>query len=179
MIGDDGPRFTMVNGNRQEVDRERGALGLLFFERYTMDLSGFVKAARTGWREPSERYLHELFWPEDSPATRRHFWELHMEGHRRLTVPLFAIGFALIALAGVLTGEFNRRVVLRRIVIACACGFVFAAGGLGLVQASIKLPWLLPLIYVNLVVAIGGGAVMLLRGKPRRSQVGSAPVAAE
>ena len=175
MINQDGPRFTMVNGNRQEVDREHGGLGLLYFERYTMDLSGFVKAAHAQWREPDERYLHELFWVDDRAATPRRLWELRMEGHRRLTVPLFAIGFALIALAGVLTGEFNRRIVLRRIVVACACGFAFAAGGLGLVQAAIKLPWLLPLVYINLFVAIVGGGYVLFHGAPRRRPVELAP----
>ena len=122
-----------------------------------MDLSGFTKATSAQWREPDERYLHELFWPDDRGASERQRWELRMEGHRRLTVPLFAIGFAMIALAGVLTGEFNRRVVAWRIAVACACGFAFATGGLGLVQAAIKVPWLLPLVYINLLVAILGG----------------------
>jgi lipopolysaccharide export system permease protein len=174
-FNEDGPRFTMVNGNRQEVDRENGGLRLLYFERYTMDLSGFAKTTRAQWREPDERYLHELFWPDDRGASERQRWELRMEGHRRLTVPLFAIGFAMIALAGVLTGEFNRRAVALRIIVACACGFAFATGGLGLVQASVKVPWLLPLVYINLFVAIVGGGYILLRGAPRRRLAAPAP----
>ena len=61
------------------------------------------------------------------------------------------------------------------LVVACACGFVFATGGLGLVQAAIKVPWLLPLVYFNLFVAIAGGGYMLLRGAPARRPVEPAP----
>ena len=35
---DEGPRFVLLNGNRQEIDRERGQLSLLYFDRYALDL---------------------------------------------------------------------------------------------------------------------------------------------
>ncbi len=42
-------------------------------------------------------------------------------------------------------------------------------------QAAIKVPWLLPLVYINLFVAIVGGGYMLLRRAPRRRPMEPAP----
>ena len=55
-----GPRVVMINGNRQAVASKNGRLSLLYFDRYTFDLSTLNDADIGLWREPRERYLHEL-----------------------------------------------------------------------------------------------------------------------
>src|SRR3954471_14289421 len=100
----EGPRVVMVNGNRQLLDHDTGKLSLLYFERYTADIGKTGSAAPTEgrWREPRERFVNELFFPGDSEMDIRNRDYLRVEGHERLTLPLYAITFTLIALGALL-----------------------------------------------------------------------------
>src|SRR3546814_13540484 len=64
-----GPRVVMENGNRQEVERGTGRFSLLYFDRYTIELNEFGEMTQSRWREPKERFLSELLWP-DRKSTR-------------------------------------------------------------------------------------------------------------
>ena len=57
---DKGPRVLMINGNRQEVREDDGRLSLLYFDRYTFDLSALNKTEINLWREPEERFIHQI-----------------------------------------------------------------------------------------------------------------------
>lgn len=113
-----GPRVLMVNGNRQEVGEGDGRLSLLYFDRYTFDLSAFNKSDLDLWREPRERYLDELFFPSTQEGKIFNFRELRMEGIFRLSSPLLYLAYTAIALALLLGGEFNRRGQSLRILIS-------------------------------------------------------------
>jgi lipopolysaccharide export system permease protein len=91
VMTDEGPRFVMVNGNRQEVDREGGQVSLLYFDQYTLDLGAITAAPGIRWREAGERYLPELFNPGTGPDDVRNFDKLRAEGHRRLVTPFYAL----------------------------------------------------------------------------------------
>ena len=167
-----GPRFVMVNGNRQEIDQAAGQLSLLQFDRYALDLGQFVQRDKNRWLEPRERYLHELFWPGTSPDDLANAARMRAVGHDRLASPLYGMAFALIALAAVLTGEFNRRGRRLRIVAAIGCIALVRAAGLGLVGLSAKAPALIPLLYANVLLVMAVCLFALLRGRlwPRRRQ---------
>ena len=165
---DQGPRFILADGNRQQVDRKTSAVSLLHFERYTMDLGDVFEAAGTRWREPRERFLHELFSPkEDDAVTRRHRGKFLSEAHNRIVSPLFAYVFAAIGLAALLSGELDRRGQWRRILVAIAAGIAVQVTGLFLVNAVAGNDRLIPLMYLNVAVAIGA-AVLVLHRRPRR-----------
>ncbi len=152
VMTDEGPRFVMVNGNRQEVDREGGQVSLLYFDQYTLDLGAITAAPGIRWREAGERYLPELFSPGTGPDDVRNFDKLRAEGHRRLVTPFYALALTLIALAGVISGEFKRRGRWPRLVAAGAgaIGFEFVALALG--PAVTALPALAPLFYIHVIV---------------------------
>src|SRR3546814_14941912 len=99
----------MENGNRQEVERGTGRFSLLYFDRYTIELNEFGEMTQSRWREPKERFLSELLWPADDERDRRYRQELIAEGHQRLVAPLYTVVFALIGVAALPAGEFNRR----------------------------------------------------------------------
>lgn len=166
-----GPRFIMVNGNRQEIDHGLGQLSLLQFDRYALDLSQFVQRDEDRWLEPGERYLHELFWPGTGADDLANAARMRAEGHDRLAAPLYGLAFVLIALAAVLSGEFNRRGRRGRIVMAVAAIALVRAAGLGLVGLSAKLPVLIPLLYGNVLLVMAVCLFALARGRlwpPRR-----------
>jgi lipopolysaccharide export system permease protein len=119
-----GSRLIMINGNRQQYDRDTGKLSVLTFDRYVLDLDMLRDAPEVRFREAQERFLGELFFPPPDldPMTRE---AVLVEGNQRITIPLTAFSFALIPLACLLPGEFNRRGQLKRVLIALGCALLF------------------------------------------------------
>ncbi len=171
-----GPRLLLINGNRQEMQRATNKLSLLYFDRYNIDLSGLANVDRQRWREPRERYLHELFGPPKSGSDKAYRNGLLAEGHHRLVAPVFSIAFALIGLAGLLSGEFNRRGQMPRMFAAAAAVIVFQVVSLTLANVIVKTPVLTPLLYMNAVLAVlAAGYVLLRERSPRALRVRAAP----
>lgn len=165
---DEGPRVLLVNGNRQEVNRQTGQLSMLYFERYTVDLAGLGGDSSNRRRDPAERFMSELFHPNEKEAQDEAFVrELAAEAHSRLSAPFFGITFPLIALVALLTGEFNRRGRPHRLALAAvAVGVLFAlslaAQDLANREASaVVLLYLVPFAPALLALA------WLVRDKPR------------
>ena len=95
IMAESGPRFVMANGNRQEVEPDRGQLSLLYFEEYVLDLASYTQSPENRWREAGERYLSELFNPGTGLDDVNNANKLRAEGHRRLVLPLYAVALAL------------------------------------------------------------------------------------
>ena len=164
-----GPRVLLVDGSRQSVDRDGGQLSILYFDRYTVDITQIKQAVTDRWRQPEERYLHNLLRPGDSQADQRYASELIAEGHRRLQFPLYTLAFAAIGLASVLCGEFSRRGQAKRIAGGVAAVAVAQAGQLALVDLTIRMPQLAPLGYLLALVLIAAPFYLLLSVSRRRT----------
>jgi lipopolysaccharide export system permease protein len=157
-------RIIMVNGNRQQYERDTGKLSILTFDRYVLDLDMLRDAPEGRFREPQERFLDELLFPSDDvdAATRQAYL---VEANERLTVPLSALSFAVIPLACLLPGQFNRRGQLKRVLVAIGCALSFQALDLavknleGRYAAAIALSYIVTL----LPLAVGVG-ILLHRG---------------
>ena len=93
--------------------------------RYTLDLDMLRDAPVVRFREAQERFLGELFFPpaELDPATRHSFL---VEANSACTTPLSVFSFAMIPLACLLPGEFNRRGQLKRVLLAVAARSPFS-----------------------------------------------------
>jgi lipopolysaccharide export system permease protein len=165
---EDGPRVILLNGNRQQVDRQDGKLALLYFERYSVDLGRVGQAHESRWREPRERYLQELLFPGDSADDRAYASRLRAEAHNRLTSPLLGLAFTLISLAAVLSGEFNRRGQSKRVLVAVGLAAALQTAAIGLGNAVVRWPVLAFLPYLLPCVVIVASTWWMLR-EPRRS----------
>ena len=163
----EGPRFMMINGNRQQVGGEGKSLSLLYFDRYALDLDAYTERSGEGWREPHERYVHELLWPDmENADDRNNYWRFQVEAHNRLAGAFGTMSLALIALAATLGGEYNRRGRYRRLVAA-------AFGAIGFMVLSIGLPYLanivpgtLVLLYLSPLLVSGAAIWLMLRDRP-------------
>jgi lipopolysaccharide export system permease protein len=169
-----GPRVVMENGNRQQVERGTGRFSLLYFDRYTIELSDFGEIARSRWREPKERFLPELLWPGDDRRDQRYRQELIAEAHQRLVGPLYTVVFALIGVAALLAGEFNRRGQAMRVVAAVACVAALEGISLALHDLATRSAAAVLAMYVAVLLAGGLSLYVLLRRRPARR---SAPAA--
>lgn len=173
---EDGPRVLLVEGNRQEVERQTGKLSLLYFDRYTVDLSQLTKSNENRWREPPERFLHELFYPDLSDSNNQHYQKnLRAEGHQRLVAPLYPIVYALIAVAAMLSGQFDRRGQTRRIAIAVGIVAIAQTAQIGLSNLSVKLPPAIFVMYLSPLAFAAAATYVLTRRKKLRRHAVLAP----
>ena len=157
-----GPRFTLINGHRQRVDRDTSRLSLLNFERYTIDLGDFVQSGGSRHREPRERFIDELLSP-DAEGVETMRGKFLSEAHSRIVTPLFAYVLMAIAMAALLSGNVDRRGYWRRMLAAIAAAVLFEALALFLVNASVKNSQLIPLMYLNPVLVIAVAVVCMRR----------------
>jgi len=156
--GPSGPRFILLNGNRQEIDRKTGELSLLYFERYALELSLFGTGEQyTRWREPQERYLDELFNPKDTNAFL--LQKLRAEGHHRITWPLYNILLTLLALTIFIIGQFDRQGNPTRVIISVVIAIILIILGMGINSTVAENSRLTFLMYLS---PIGGISLLLL-----------------
>lgn len=159
----DGSRIIMVNGSRQRYDRATGKLSILTFDRYTLDLDMLRDAPGVRFRGPEERFLGELFWPPPNldRLNRRSFL---VEAHERLVIPLSVFSFVMIPLACLLSGEFNRRGQLRRVLLAIALALAFQVLDLAVKNLAARHPAAIVLMYLTDLLPLALGFGILLFG---------------
>jgi lipopolysaccharide export system permease protein len=157
-------RIIMVNGDRQQYDRDTGKLSVLTFERYVLDLDMMRDSPEARTREAQERYLFELFFPPQGidPGTRMAYL---VEGNERLTIPLTVFSFAMIPLACLLPGEFNRRGQLKRVMAAVLCALAFQSLDLAIKNLEGRFAAAIPISYiVDLAPFLVGLGILSHRG---------------
>jgi lipopolysaccharide export system permease protein len=141
-----GPRFMLYHGNRQEV--QDGKPSFLDFDQYTLDISFYSSRGGTRARQPEEMFLDELLFPD---AGNHDAARLVAEGHNRLTWPLFSLAVTVLAVAVLLTGEFNRRGQWQRITVVVLIAALALSASVGLLNLASRLPWTIILMYANVI----------------------------
>ena len=176
LVQSDGKvRVVMFDGNRQEVDKATDKLSILYFDRYTLDLQNVRNVPSARYREPRERGLRELLGLEkDDIQNPNDYGKFVVEGHKRLTGPVYAFGYALIAVAWLISGTISGRSQNRRIAIAVAFFILVQASAMGLENVFAKNTKLVPLLYPHAFMPIIVGFIVLLR-HPRRRKDALAP----
>ncbi|HYZ64647.1 MAG TPA: LptF/LptG family permease, partial [Acetobacteraceae bacterium] len=147
--GPSGPRVVLHNGSRQEIDKTNGRLNVLTFAENAIDLaSSNSKVGDQRFRDAAEMSTTELLYPP--PSTQpRDVGKLMVEGHRRLSTPLTAASFAMVALLSVLAGRFRRHGNLLRPLAAVMSVVGLLALGLAISNLAARQIALIPLIYAQ------------------------------
>lgn len=175
-----GTRVVMFNGSQQQLDRESGRLTIFYFDQYSLDLGLFNETAETRWREPEERPIGSLFRPDDSAHDRAYRDQLIAEGHRRLTAPLYILSFALVAMACLLSGDFNRRGQVWRIMAAIAIIFFLQVASLSLFNMTRRSLAMVPATYALPILSAILAFVWMVRAPRRRAApLGPGPATAQ
>lgn len=132
---DGKPAIVMRDGQIQR-QVEDGAVDVLDFDRYVLQLDGAVEEPEYFFLKASDRTLHQLLMPDlTSHYDLGNIERFQAEAHSRLSSPLLSIALAMIAIAGVLGGEFSRRGYGRRIVAASCIALLVRIASLA-VQAA-------------------------------------------
>lgn len=170
----DGPRVVLQQGNRQEVDRRTGRVSLLFFDRYTLDLSSMERRITDRWRDPAERSLADLFSLRAEDADERFVREFRAEAHYRIASTGQVLAVVLIALVVLLYGEFNRRGYFWRMILAALVAPSVLLGSFLLKGVITRVPPLTPLLYLTVLLPIAVGMFALAAPRRVRRRRGSA-----
>jgi lipopolysaccharide export system permease protein len=168
--GPTGPRVTLINGVRQQVEAARGEvpmrLNTLSFSENSIDLARAGRGEEARSRDSRERSIRELLDPDPAEGFReRDLRRFRAEAHQRLSSPLTAVSFALVALAVALTGQFRRHGGGLRIAVGIGIGVGLLAAGLSAGNLAARDDAFVPLIWAQAILP-GIVAVWWMLGAP-------------
>lgn len=184
--GPNGPRVTLENGERQQVERvppppgsppdtpASTRLSVLSFSENSIDLARTSRGAGgeggDRYRNAQERSIDELLHPDPADhVPDRDLRRFKAEAHQRLASPLNALGFGLVALATALTGQFRRHGGGLRLFTGIAVVVALLAVGLMTNNLAARQNAMIPLIWVNALVPglVAAWAISGLPGLPQ------------
>lgn len=149
------PQVVVFEGKRQEVDVASGRLQQLDFDRYVLDLQLLKSEKDARLPDPRELSVGQLIKARETPEmTSKGRGKIYAEIHQRLAGPFLALTFAIIGVTVILIGDFNRRGMTRRVILAAACIVIVQAAMLGLVSQISKYPWVAPLLYLIILAPV-------------------------
>jgi lipopolysaccharide export system permease protein len=162
---DNGTFLILQKGIVQRRAANEPDPAMVVFDRYAFDLSQFAGGAQAVKYSTRERYLWQLISPDagdqfymEQPGSFR------AELHDRLAAPLYPIAFTIIAFAYLGAPRTNRQ--SRTLSMLGAIGAVALVRVIGFVSTifGATMPWLLPVQYLAIVAACGGGLYVIRRG---------------
>ncbi|ANP44770.1 LptF/LptG family permease [Candidatus Viadribacter manganicus] len=159
------PAIVMRDGQVQR-QTEEGGVDVLDFDRYVLKFDGVFDEPDLFFLKASDRTLFDLIFPDRTAHyDQQNIDEFLAEAHGRLSAPLLNIALALIALVGVLMGDFSRRGYGQRIMWASVIALVVRLASL-LTQAAAadepqlnSLQYALPLGVIVLAGLMLGGKI--------------------
>jgi lipopolysaccharide export system permease protein len=170
------PVLLMLDGSVQTY--ANGQLGYGTFKEYGYDLSEMTPQGPARRYKASDRFLHELFFPDTSQEWEaKNYKKLIAEGHFRLASPLYNLAVMAMALAAVLGGGFSRLGYNGRIASVSLCAVLVRIGGFGVQALCEKSIPLNVLQYAVPLAAMGWGFWVLFRRAkaPRRRRTPLSP----
>lgn len=168
-------QLLLRQGSSQEVSAA-GVLNYLSFDEYGLDLQSLIGESRTVRYKLSDRFLHELFFPDMSqPWDAANVRALLAEGHARLVAPLYDLAFMVLAVAAVIGGPFTRSGYAMRMAAASGVALVGRTAGFAAESLAAHAPsanWLQYLVPISVAV---GAAWALFAPRRRLFAVRLAP----
>jgi lipopolysaccharide export system permease protein len=153
VMKDGAPILRLFRGSTQELSPE-GVLNYLTFDDYPFELNTFLRTEERVHFKPSDRYLHELLFPDlTQDWETRNEKKLYAEGNARLSTPLYILTFMALAVWAILGGAFSRLGYGRRIALAGGVAAVTRILGFIAVSAAESNVWINLLQYL---IPLGG-----------------------
>lgn len=162
------PVMVMLKGSNQEFS-DRGVLNYLTFDEYIFDLTSLSRSDERVHYKPSDRYPHELFFPDlQQDWEKRNRLGLLAEGHARIATPLYNIAFMALALGAIIGAGFSRTGYGRRIAAFGAIAAVVRILGFVVQAGAEDEAWMNILQYIVPLAATGFALRTVFRQKVSR-----------
>jgi lipopolysaccharide export system permease protein len=149
--GPTGPRVLLIDGSRQEIDKQTGRLDILTFRENVVDLADSAHQDGPRLLDMSEATIPELLHPPTNiPQIDGPRWRA--EAYKRLAGPFSALSYAAVALFFSLTGTFRRHGGLLRPLASVGTMVVLLALGLAVDNIAARDNTLIPLIWAQAIL---------------------------
>jgi lipopolysaccharide export system permease protein len=169
---DNQPQIVVFNGRRQEMNLATGKLDELSFDQYVLDLNALRNTAAHRLPDPREQTSSELLDPVYEAAhSRAPPGHIYAEFNQRLASPLLALSYAFIGLAAILAGEFNRRGMGRRILLAGLAIILVQAAFMSINNMVPRNLWLAGVLHIAALMPVAVGFILLNADYWRRRAV--------
>lgn len=160
--GDSGARLVLENGSRQELTSGTGALSVLYFDSYGLDLDDIGGDPGDRYADNRERSTLDLLSTRETETqTTQKVARMHAEAHQRLSGPITALGYTLMALVFMLTGISDKRAQIERVAGAVTVIILLQALALGAMNLAARASVFVPLMYLVSLVPVAVGLYMI------------------
>jgi lipopolysaccharide export system permease protein len=147
--------LVLREGSTQEFS-PRGVLNFLTWKEYPFELSALNTSDELIHYKPSDRYMHELFFPDLQQAwEKKNRKALYAEGHARIATPLYIIAAMAMALSAIIGGGFSRLGYVRRMTITGGVAILIRSLGFVAQSAAEANVWINLLQYAIPLAATG------------------------
>ena len=163
-----GPVLLLHDESTQQFS-PRGVLNFLTTPEYPFELSSLNDNDELIQYKQSDRYLHELFFPDLQQAwEKKNRKALLAEGNARIATPLYNIAFMAMALSAVIGGAFSRLGYGRRIAIVSGAAVAVRILGFVALSAANSTVWVNALQYLIPLAATGFALRSIFRQRVSR-----------
>jgi len=148
----EGARFALINGNRQEVSKDKN-ISILYFNEYTLNITNYNKDTSPRFKEASERSFYELFNSEKN-ISALYKKEFLAEGHKRIMTPIIVLIMVLIGAISSIIGRFNRKNSIKKIFYSISAALIIQIYIIASPQVMIQSPKLIPFLYIFIFIIL-------------------------
>jgi lipopolysaccharide export system permease protein len=162
---DNGTYLLLQNGIIQRYEQKERDPKMVVFDRHAFDLARFGGGPQAVQYSIRERYLWQLLFPDpNDPLYTEQAGQYRSEFHNRLIQPLYPIAFVVLTFAYLGSPRTNRQ--SRTLSMLGAIGGVSLLRLIGFASTvfGATVPWMLPVQYVAVAIAIGFGLFVISRG---------------
>lgn len=145
-----GARFSLINGNRQEITKNTN-VSILYFDQYTLNIENYKKNSSKRFREANERNLYELFNP-DKNIDELYKKEFLAEAHKRIITPLITLIMVLIGAMALIIGKFDRKTSAKKLFYPISLALLMQIYIVIAPQLLIKYSGATAMIYISIFI---------------------------
>lgn len=133
---DNQARLVLLKASYQDLQEDK-TIRILEVDRDSIDLSDILAVDSVIRLKPSDRFLHELLFPDARQYSNiKQKNELKAEGHARISAPLYNWALAFLAVCFMISGRHQRMGYGKQIAICVALGFGIRLVGFAITSAS-------------------------------------------
>ena len=147
-----GARFALINGNRQEITKDKN-ISILYFDEYTLNINNYNKDTSPRFKDASERYFDELF-NHSQNIDALYKKEFIAEAHKRIMTPLIILIMVLIGAITSIIGKYNRKASLKKIFYSISAALSIQIYIVAAPQVMIQSPKLIPFLYIIVIIIL-------------------------
>ena len=148
----EGARFALINGNRQEISKDKN-ISILYFNEYTLNITNYNKETSPRFKAASERSFYELFNSEKN-ISALYKKEFVAEGHKRIMKPIIVLIMVLIGAITSIIGRFNRKTSMKKIFYSISSALFMQIYIIASPQVMIQSPKLIPFLYIFIFIIL-------------------------